>query len=132
MYRRIIFSPYFLLLIILVFAFLVRLYKINIPLADHHSWRQADTAAVARNFYKDGFNFLKPQTDNFSPVNDPSKDGRSLENTDRLFLVEPPVYNSIVFALYNFFGPHEYLARLVTIIFSLISISVIFIIVRFF
>ncbi|OGD86944.1 hypothetical protein A2Z23_01630 [Candidatus Curtissbacteria bacterium RBG_16_39_7] len=130
MYRRIIFSPYFLLLIILVFAFLVRLYKINIPLADHHSWRQADTAAVARNFYKDGFNFLKPQTDNFSPVNDPSKDGRSLENTDRLFLVEPPVYNSIVFALYNFFGPHEYLARLITIIFSLISISVVFFIAR--
>jgi hypothetical protein len=132
MFRKIIFSPYLWLGIILFFALLVRLYKIDNPVADHHSWRQADTVAVARNFYKDGFNFLRPQTDNFSPINDPSKDGRSLVNTNRLFLVEAPIYNSIIFILYKFFGHHEYLARLVTIAFSLTSIVAIFLITRYF
>jgi len=130
MFKKIFFSPYLWLAVILFFAFLIRLYKINNPLADHHSWRQTATAVVARNFYKDGFNFLRPQIDDYSPINDPSKSGRSLENTNRLFLVEAPVYNSIVFLFYKFFGPREYWARLVTIIFSLISTAAIFFIVR--
>jgi len=44
----------FILSVVLVVAFVFRLYKINIPLADLHSWRQVDTAAVARNFAKNG------------------------------------------------------------------------------
>ncbi|KKS90138.1 MAG: hypothetical protein UV66_C0008G0013, partial [Candidatus Woesebacteria bacterium GW2011_GWA1_43_12] len=35
--------------LILVLAFVVRLWRIDAPLADWHSWRQSDTAAVARN-----------------------------------------------------------------------------------
>jgi hypothetical protein len=33
------------------------------PLFDFHSWRQADTAAIARNFVKERFNPLYPQVD---------------------------------------------------------------------
>ena len=32
-----------------------RLYRVTGPVADWHSWRQSDTAAVARNFTKFGF-----------------------------------------------------------------------------
>jgi len=37
---------YLLLSIILILGFTVRLYKIGNPIADWHSWRQADTASV--------------------------------------------------------------------------------------
>ena len=39
-----------LFVIILLLGFGVRLYKITSPIADWHSWRQADTASVTRNF----------------------------------------------------------------------------------
>ena len=33
------------------------------PLLDHHAWRQADGAMIARNFYRDGLAPLHPETD---------------------------------------------------------------------
>ena len=107
---------FFLLSVILLGAFIVRLYKVDNPIADWHSWRQADTAAVAKNFVKDGFNFLKPQIDNFVATNE-----RGLANPERLFYVEPPFYQTIVFILYKIWGIHEYLARFVSIFFSLVA-----------
>jgi hypothetical protein len=35
----------------------------QLPLFDFHSWRQADTAAIARNFLEERFNPLYPQVD---------------------------------------------------------------------
>ena len=62
-------KPDFLILsIILIVAFTFRLYKINIPLADLHSWRQADTAAVSRNFVKNGIDLFHPIYDDLSNV----------------------------------------------------------------
>ena len=45
-------KDWLILFLILFLALILRLYKIDIPLADFHSWRQADTAAVARNFLR--------------------------------------------------------------------------------
>src|SRR3989337_1377858 len=42
----------FILVVILAVGFAVRMYKIDNPIADWHSWRQADTAAVTRNFVR--------------------------------------------------------------------------------
>lgn len=116
-----------LLILILFLALAVRLYKINIPLADHHSWRQADTAAVARNFIKEGFDFLRPRIDNMTFLQ-----ASDLPNPERLFLAEPPVYNSIVALFYALFGVKESLARLVSILFSLGSIIFLFSLVKAF
>jgi hypothetical protein len=44
-------------------GFLTRAATAKSPLLDHHSWRQADTAAIARNFYREDFNILHPQVD---------------------------------------------------------------------
>ena len=33
------------------------------PLLDHHAWRQADTAAISRNFARERFNLFYPQVD---------------------------------------------------------------------
>ena len=110
------------LLVILSLGFILRLYKIDIPLADHHSWRQSDTAAVARNFIKEGWNFLRPKIDNMVPLH------RGEENNQRLFLVEPPVYNSIVAGIYSVLGTDIKWARFVSVVFSLGSIIFLFLI----
>jgi len=104
------------LFFIIFLGLILRLYKIDIPLADHHSWRQADTAAVARNFIKEGWTFLKPHIDNMVPLHP------GVPNNGRLFLVEPPIYNSIVAGFYSVLGVKIRWARLVSIFFSLGSI----------
>lgn len=116
---------YLLLSLIVIGGLIFRLYKINNPIADWHSWRQADTASVARNFIKDGYNFFRPQVDNFGATNE-----LRVENSDRLFFTEPPIYQSIVYVLYSIFGVKEYLARLVSVFFSLGSIIFLYLIVR--
>lgn len=112
----------FLLTVILVIAFSLRLYKINTPLADFHSWRQVDTAAVARNFVKDGFDLLKPRYDDLSNV----QSGQ--DNPQGYRMVEAPVYNAMFAWLYKTFPSIslEVWGRLVSIFFSLITISVIY------
>ncbi len=118
------FSPrdFILLALILAVALLFRLYKIDIPLADFHSWRQADTAAVARNFVNNGFNLLKPTYD------DMSSNQSGMENPQGLRLVEFPLYNATFAALYKYF-PFTSLViygRLVTVFFSLILIATLY------
>lgn len=44
-------------------ALALRLPGIAAPLLDYHSWRQADTAAIARNFVASGYDLLHPQVD---------------------------------------------------------------------
>ena len=44
-------------------AIAVRLIAINQPYIDNWSWRQSDVAAIARNYYENGFHFAWPQID---------------------------------------------------------------------
>jgi len=52
-----------LLVSIVVAAFVVRLIGIDQPFTDPWSWRQSDVAAIARNYLENGFHFTKPQID---------------------------------------------------------------------
>ena len=90
-------------------AFILRIHKIDSPIIGMHSWRQADTAAIARNYYEYGYDFFYPQVD---------WGGNSLGYIEAEF----PVYSYMVALLYKPFGVHEFLGRLLSIIFSLISI----------
>ncbi len=83
-------SDLFFLLLILILAFILRLYKINTPLADWHSWRQADTSSVTRNYVKNGINILYPTFDDISNV----ASGRD----------NPMGYRFVEFPLYNVFS----------------------------
>lgn len=118
-------NQYFWLLIIIFFALLARLYKIDSPIADWHSWRQADTAAVTRNFVKGGFNPFLPRYDDMSGVAE-----NPIANPARFRFVEFPIYNIAVYPLYLLFGIDEKYHRLVSIIFSLGSVTLIFFIVK--
>lgn len=123
---KIVKNRFFWLGIILILGFTVRLYKINNPVADWHSWRQADTAAVARNFYKDGYNPLLPRYDDMSGVAE-----SPIPNPNRYRFVEFPIYNSLVYFTYVLHGGvDERLARLVTIVISLFSIVFIYLLSR--
>ena len=113
---------FFILSIILIIAFIFRLYKINIPLADLHSWRQVDTAAVARNYVKNGIDLFHPVYDDLSNVQS------GIDNPLGYRMVEFPIYNAIIAFLYKSFPIFslEIWGRLTTIFFSLIIISVIY------
>ena len=115
------------LLLILVLGFVVRLYKIDNPVADWHSWRQADTAAVTRNFVWEGINLFYPKFDDLSSI--PS----GKPNPKGYRFVEFPIYNAI-----SAFGAKilakfltvEICSRLVSIFFSLASCYLLFLITK--
>lgn len=110
-------NPLLLLILILIGAFLIRQYRINIPLGDWHSWRQVDTAAVARNFIKEGFDFLHPRYDDMAPV---SEDGRP--NPNRYRFVEFPIYSGLVALIYSLMGRVEVIdGRQLSVVFFLLS-----------
>lgn len=77
-------------------AFLARLYRIEGPVADWHSWRQADTASVARNFLKSGFDPLRPRYDDLSNIQS------GFDNPEGYRMVEFPLYQILGAGLYQF------------------------------
>lgn len=80
---------YILLFLIILGGLLVRLYKINNPVADWHSWRQADTASVTRIYIQKGINLLVPR------FNDVSSIQSRILNLNGYRMVEFPIYNAI-------------------------------------
>lgn len=111
-----------LLVLVLFLAILVRLYKIDNPLVEWHSWRQADTAAVGRFLERNHFNLLKPQYYDLSNIQS------GLDNPQGLRLVEFPLYNAMFAGLHHYFPalPMEIWARIVSIAFSLIIVLGVF------
>jgi hypothetical protein len=117
----------YILAALLILGFVARLYKIDNPIADWHSWRQADTSAVTRNFYKLGLDIFHPRYDDFSDVS-----GRGLINPEGYRFVEFPLYNIFHFILAKSFPfkSLEYWGRIVTILSALTSSWLIYQIVR--
>jgi hypothetical protein len=116
-----------LLLGILLLGFFVRLYRFNGPIADWHSWRQADTSSVSRNFIQNGFDLLHPRFDDLSNV--PSG---IYDNPEGYRFVEFPIYNVFQAGLFKLFGllTIEEWGRITTILFTLLSTSFIYLIVK--
>ena len=117
----------FLLLLFFVGGIIFRLHGFTNPVADWHSWRQADTAAVTRNFIKDGFTPLFPKFDSYHSLNE-----NNLPNPDRYFLAEFPIYNIITyygFTTFHHFTIEEW-GRIVSIFFSAFGIIFLYLLVR--
>lgn len=102
---------------IILLAAVIRLYHIHFPVAGWHSWRQADTAAMARNFHENGFDFLHPQIDWGG-------------NSSGIVESEFPVYPFLVSVIYAVFGVNDTWGRLVSVIFSLFTIYGLYLLVR--
>ena len=98
-----------LLVFILVLGASLRLLWVRAPLLEAHRWRQVDTAAIARNLYEGPFNVFRPQID---------WGGRNgaVES-------EFPLLPAMVASLYKGLGPQEYLGRIVSVVFSTVTIA---------
>lgn len=79
----------------------LRCYGLTAPLLDYHSWRQADTAAIARNYTTNDYKLLYPQVD---------WGGRSPGFVETEF----PLYSYSLALLYGLFGVHVWMGRLLT------------------
>jgi hypothetical protein len=88
--------------VLVVLAVGQKFYGFGRPLLGHHAWRQADTAAIARNFYDGGMNFFYPAVDWGGP-------GPNYCET------ELPLYSYAAAALYRAFGVREWLGRLLSL-----------------
>lgn len=107
---------YFVLSVILILGFVVRLYKISTPLADWHSWRQADTASVSKNYLKGGINLLYPRYHDISSIQ------TGYENPQGFRFVEFPIYNLMHIGIYKLLPENinlETAGRLTNIIFAI-------------
>jgi 4-amino-4-deoxy-L-arabinose transferase-like glycosyltransferase len=88
-----------LVLFILGAALVVRLIGIDQPFIDPWSWRQSDVAAIARNFFENGFHFTRPQID--WAGNEPGYVG-----------TEFPILPFMAALVYQSAGVHEWIGRI--------------------
>lgn len=96
----------YILFLIVILGTSLRLINISKPLTDWHSWRQTFTAMIARNFYENGYRILYPQIDYAG-------------GNPGYVPLEFPLYQFIVAMLYKVFGVHDYIGKLISIIFSI-------------
>ncbi len=78
------------LVVIGLLAILLRLYKINSPILDWHSFRQADTASVTREYVKNGIDLLRPKYHDLSNI----QSGH--DNPEGYRMVEFPIINGLL------------------------------------
>lgn len=112
------------LLFLSAIALIPRLYHLNSPIIGVHAWRQADTAAMSRNFYE--MQLAHPGLNNLWRFFYPEVDwgGGGYAET------EFPIYPAIVSWLYQLTGDHTACARLVTVLFSLIGLYFLYLLVE--
>lgn len=110
------------LLVIITFALAFRLYKIDTPLIEFHSWRQADTLAVARNYSREGINILLPRYDDVSPLQTGQDNPRGYR------MVEFPLYNAVIALWYQLIPQFDIVVwgRAVSIFSSIVILGIIF------
>lgn len=89
------FRKHWVVITLILLCVVVRLYKFNTPLIEYHSWRQADTAAVARNYTRNGIDLLNPRYDDFSPLQS------GIANPQGYRMVEFPIYNALIALSYQ-------------------------------
>jgi hypothetical protein len=94
------------LIAILCLAALLRLQNIDQPFIDYADWRQTSVAMMAENFLRDNPNILYPQTSWDGPG--PSYQGREFQTV-----------SYIASLLYRVVGVHDWVGRLVAVVFGL-------------
>jgi len=98
-----------LLAVIVVVGLVPRLHEISLPILTFHAWRQCDTAAIARNILRSGFDVFHPQVDYHGR-------GPTYAETEFQF------YGLVVALCYAVVGVHEVVGRLVSLAFFLATL----------
>jgi 4-amino-4-deoxy-L-arabinose transferase-like glycosyltransferase len=110
-------SEIILLLALISLGLLFRLIKISQPFVDAWSWRQADVAMIAENFYLHGFNIFYPQI-NWAGIN-PGYVG-----------TEFPLVPFIASLHYAVLGIQDWIGRSVSVFFFAVSVLFFYLLVR--
>lgn len=119
------------LILIVLTAFLLRLYKLTTPLADWHSFRQADTASVTREYVKHGIDWLHPRYHDLSNIQSGMQNGGQ-DNLQGYRMVEFPLINGLLAMFLRNFPMFDLVivSRLASILASLVSLVCLVILVR--
>ncbi len=114
----------FWLVLIVLLGFVARLYKLDSPIADWHSWRQADTASVSRSLIEGKGGIFSPRYHDISSIQS------GIYNPNGYRLVEFPIFNILHIGLVKLDTPLSFEAagRLVSVIASTISIVLVYLI----
>ena len=107
----------YLAIIIVILAVAVRFIQIDQPFVDHWSWRQSDVAAIARNYFQNGFHFAYPQID---------WAGGELGYVGTEF----PILPFAAALCYKTSGVHEWIGRVQAVILFALSLPFFFLLVR--
>lgn len=101
--------------LIVLLALVLRLYRIHYPLLDWHSFRQADTASVTREYVEHGIDILRPTYQDHSNIASGSN------NPEGYRMVEFPIINALTAALLQLFSflPLVPTSRFISIVLSL-------------
>jgi hypothetical protein len=126
--------PLVALIAILCLAFIARLHKINAPLADWHSFRQADTASVAFEYTQPS---LAPVSALLTPqYHDLSNIASGFENPNGYRMVEFPIINYVVATIVSVIPQLDpttdlvWVYRLFNASLSVLTIGVVYILVQ--
>lgn len=92
-------SPWFYIAVFVA----VQSYNIDLPPLDEHSWRQTITLGGVRSFDAVGYDFFHPRT-------------IVCDSRDLIIATEAPIYNSIVYAVYQITGEQNWVFRLINIL----------------
>lgn len=103
---------------ILLLGLALRLIELQAPLIDGQAWRQADSGAVARNFYQEGYDLFHPRVD-------------WRGDTPGYVEMNFPLYSFLVACLYSLLGGvYEWAGRLLSACFSTAAAGLLFLLVR--
>jgi hypothetical protein len=117
---------YLAFIFIMLGAFMVRMYKFSNPVADWHSWRQADTASVSYLYVKDGINILYPRYFDVSVIQ------TGYSNIPGWRFVEFPFFNVFHTLGFKYIGHASFdeWGRLISIFSALITTFILFLLGR--
>src|SRR5437667_11073222 len=100
-----------------ILAVAARFILIDQPYIDNWSWRQSDVAAIARNYFQDGFHFAWPQID--WAGDQPGSVG-----------TEVPILPFFAALCYKILGLHEWVGRAQALLLFVVSLPFFFLWVR--
>src|SRR5437762_2305625 len=102
-----------LLFFIVLAAVVVRLVGIEQPFIDSWSWRQSDVAAIARNYFDNGFHFALPQID--------------WAGNERGYVgTEFPILPFVAAVFYKSLGVQEWIGRIQGVLFFVLALPFFF------
>jgi hypothetical protein len=102
---------------ILLAALALRLYRVDQPLIDAFSWRQASTAMIAENFFRTSWNIFFPEVNWTGPG--PNYQGREFQTITYLSAL-----------LYAVLGQHDWIGRTLAALFGVWGVYALYRLVR--